>query len=176
MAGRRGRSRGSRSTRGPKNQTWTVVAASNQTFDNTPTVEELIVIGSDWTANASGTERGTLLRMRGWLSVAMPSQTTAQQSVFAAIYIAASDSPVAATPPDDSGFYDLDVLWTGGVFLPGGEATSVEPPRPHSWEIDVKAMRRLTSEQEVRLALIGTGTAVVSYSTIIRALMRRGGN
>ena len=58
--------------RGPKNNVWSVVLIENQVVDTT-TIEGDIVNSGDLQAAASGFQRFTLLRIRGWLSVSRVS-------------------------------------------------------------------------------------------------------
>ena len=156
------------------NQTWTIAVGSDQTADGTPTVEIAILDGADWETNSGGLEHGTLLRIRGWLSVSKVAVSAAATTVFFGIYVTDVDAPVNAFPPDVASFYLEDVLWTWGTRFEAGNASAIEVPVAYNRDVDVKAMRRITSDQTVRLAVITSIDSGITFSTVLRSLVRRG--
>ncbi len=158
-------------SRGPKNNVWTVILFDELTVDDTPAVEGVIVAVTDW-SGATGNEKATLLRIRGYLTVALLGAASTNKPVFMAIYISDKDTGVLS-PTGVAAYTDEDILWTGGVSLPA--VISGEGHTQHI-EIDVKSMRRINSSQEVRITMQGAAAGTVSVSGVLRGLVRKGGN
>ena len=171
--GRRVR-RGFSRSRGPKNQIWTVLVIEDVAVSNTA-VDQIIVASADWSRGGSF-EKATILRTRGWLSVASDPTQTVRSGFFAAVYHVDEDNVAVAA--DAAALYsDEDVLWTGGFMIPAGNAGAVEIPPVFVFDIDVKSMRKTNNGQELRLALVaGTSGLTTRVSGVLRALVRVGGN
>jgi len=168
------RRRTSRATRkGQNNQTWGAVVFE-QTVDDAPAIEVEIMTGADWSVG-SGLERATLLRVRGWLS-AVPSSpvATADGGLYLQVYLTDVDSPLGQ-PPDTALAYVEDSLWTGGTMFGPGHANAVEGLRAYQFSFDVKAMRRVTSDQSLRLIMVTTSARFMVVGGLARALVRRSG-
>ena len=164
-----------RASRGPKNNVWTVVQAEAQVQTNT-TVEAVIVAPTDWSGVAGlGLERATLLRVRGWLSAAPAVEDVSTGGIFFVIYVVDEDAALV-NPLDVSTYVNEDVLWTGGAQFAGQGALAIETRPSVEWEVDIKAMRKLTSGQEVRLAAQVITGLNVRWSGTLRGLVRKGGN
>jgi len=148
-----------------------------QTFDDTPVVEELVSIGADW-AVSTALERATVMTVRGILMVTRATTLTTLRTWWAVMYVTNASAPVltAGTDgPGDPGAYVEDVLWTGGGLQDVGNAGSVEPPVVNMERIHVKAARKITSDQEIRLAFASSGVGSWVYSVQLRCLVRRSG-
>jgi len=170
--------RGRRSRSGPKDQIWVPTLMSNVAFDNTPVIEVTILSGNDW-AETSGLERGTMMTVNGWVSWSRTAVTVGQRTGFGLLYVTDVDAPIlvaGTNGPQDALGYVEDILWTGGVNFATGNATAVEQPTSLTERIHVQAMRRLTSDQEIRFAFGSSGSGNIIVSGAIRTLMRRGGN
>jgi len=174
MAGRRrGSSRAVRRS-GPKDQTWTTVLLDNTVVDDNPTVGADLVIPADWGAGA-GLERATVLRVRGWLTfqppVALPS------TCFMAIETQDQGLGAAAVDPTLPAFYaDEDVVWTRGVSVAvTAAANDLYVP---TLDVDVKAMRKITSGMVLRLSMRTNGPVGAQWTVngVLRTLVRIGGN
>ena len=169
MARRRFRRAGSS---GLKNNVWSVVILADVPVDDTPTVEASIVVPDEWQPALSGFEHATLLRVRGWLTATAPQGVTAIQTLYAMIYVVdVDDTP--NNPSVATSYTEEDVLWTHGWAWGAGGAGSVEKETTPGVVVDVKAMRRIDSSKEVRLALRCNSTVVVSVSGVLRALIRK---
>ena len=168
------RSRGFRASRGPKNNVWTVVILNKFVVQPTPDVS-LVVEGADWTG-AAGHQRATLLRIRGWLSVAPVATATVANAFHAAIYISEADAPITPDPGLATMYNEEDVLWMWGAQFSAGNAGAVERPTAASVIIDVKAMRKITSTQEVRITIASDASGGLTCSHLLRGLIRKGGN
>ena len=165
--------RGRRSfSKGPKNNVWSVVILEDVLVDDTPTIEASIAVPGEWQPAASGFEHATLLRIRGWLTATAVQGLTAVQSLFAVIYVVDSDAP-STNPLSANTYSEEDVLWTYGWSWTDGGAGSVEKVTVPAIHVDVKAMRKIDSSREVRLALRCSSTVVVSVAGVIRALIRK---
>ena len=158
-------------SRGPKNNVWTAILMDELAVDNTPAVDAVIVDKSDW-SGASGNEKATLLRIRGYVNVS--KATGGATHMYMAIYVADKDTGVLSVS-GVAAYVDEDILWTHGVNLPSSTAGTVMPVYV---DIDVKSMRRINSSQEVRLTMQGDigNTTVMIVSGVIRGLVRKGGN
>ena len=170
--GRRGISR-SASRRGPKNQVWTAVLMNEQIFDEAPAIEFNIVEPLDW-STANSFERATLLRIRGWIAFDK-AVSSAHSTVFAMIYKTDADDPVRA-PDVVAEYTDEDVLWSGGFTA---QATGATPDGvgTQGMIIDIKAMRKITVSDEIRVSVVGTAAGIAwSLSGVLRGLVRLGGN
>ena len=173
MSRRRGFSRAA-SSRGPKNNVWTTILAEDVDIGAGGLSGFNIVQDSDWTASA-GSERATILRVRGWLTVHNKTSTgiRGDGAFFLGIFLLDSD---AATPNPSvaSTYVDEDTLWTGGGMFTitdtnaTGHVTDLLP--------DVKAMRKMRKGQELRIAVASPGLTNLRVSFVLRALLRKGGN
>jgi len=165
--------RGTRSS-SLKNQVWTSVLLDT-TVDDTPVVAADIVQRTDWEVTGSA-EKATLMRVRGWLSFAVQGKTDPlTQALFMGIVVINEDAFPAN--PDTVTFYTSeDVLWTYGIQFAGGLSTATETPTSYQVPVDVKSMRRIGNNQDVRLVMLGTTARVILVAGVLRALVRRGGN
>jgi len=170
MARRRGRS----VSRGPKNNIWTVVILDVVSI-TTSVTEANIVEPDDWQPSTSGFERATLLRIRGWLCAASIPTDVNAASLMAMIYVCDADDSVNS-PSAVASYTKEDVLWSYGWSWPGANAASVEKPSSTTVMVDVKAMRKISSAQEVRLSVVGSDATTATVSGVLRALIRKGGN
>jgi len=177
MARRSSRGGGRSVRRGPKNQVWTnIVMDENNVLATTTAVLGIIVGDSDWAVSGSSSERATILRVRGWLSLRQETVVGVGSpgTLFLAIHLTDED----ATVPDFSSpgtYAEEDVLWTGGVLLPSlGDATARS--FNFNWMIDIKAMRKLRTGQTLNLVVTNGSGGTVDFSGVVRALVRRGGN
>jgi len=160
---------------GPKNNIWTSVLTEEEVVGTTP-IENNIVQASDWTPANSGFERGTLLRIRGWLTVTASPVTAPIANFFAVIYLTDESNGVVDFSLLAS-YQTEDVLWTWGGQFAAGNAAAVEGRDIHREAIiDVKSMRKVTVGQQVRLSVVADTGSAVSMSGLIRGLMRKGGN
>ncbi len=164
-----------------RNQVWIVDVLDAVNVDDTPVVEEVLLTGSDWT-QLDGTERGLLVTIRGWLRAYAIGQETIRAALGCLIYVTDTDAPVLAVGsngPWDPSAYLEDILWTGGGLSGGAQATTLEAPRPFTigeTSIHVKAMRRIKTDQQVRIAMVmNTAGNAVSVNGVLRTLVRRSG-
>ena len=176
MARRRTSSRASR--RGPKNQVWTVGAVVGDNVPASTTTQlSAIVAGSDWEASSAAGEKATCLRIRGWLGVRQNTDGGGIGSAGALfLYIARQEETVSLSDGSNASTYaNEDILWTGGISLPGHGDLSA---RSFSTDflIDVKAMRKLRNTQVIRLVVTNASLGAVTFNGVIRALVRMGGN
>ena len=165
------------SRRGPKNQIWVSTVFEAQSFDDTPVVETSVLSGSQWQSEV-GLTRATVISIRGWLSLSYDSTQTVANRAFMLFYLTDIDAPImlaGTNGPADALGYIEDVMWTGGWQVPIGKAGSVEQSTGKEFSLDIKTMRKVTSDQQIRLALAaGTGGSTFIMSGIVRLLVRRG--
>ncbi len=161
-------------SRGPKNNIWTVVQIEDLVISLTP-FEANIVQPSEIQGAATSFQRFTLLRIRGWLSAAPNVVNVAAGSFVWAIYVTDEDAVVRG-PLDTILYTDDDVLATGGVQFGISGAGAVERNVGKTWDIDVKAMRKIDSGKEVRLTVESSVGNLTMISGVIRGLVRKGGN
>jgi len=171
-----GRRKGGRfhASKGVKNNVWAVAAAFDTTLSAGTTTFIPCVIADDW---STGSERATLLTMRGWFSVCGQNQIAAAQlEGSVAWYIALMDEDITAFPSPflPSTYVDEIIMTTGGhtfehVAIGGRRNTK-------DWDINLKTMRTLHSGTDVILVLRNETADDVTFSGVFRSLLRRGGN
>jgi len=131
-----------------------------------------LVVPSDW--EGQGFDRCTLMGIRGWLGAAQAAAATAADAcgLYLAIYVTDQQSGAMA-PGIATDYTTYDVLWTAGSAASPTGATA--QPAQYGQQVEVKARRRLTSAQEVRMvAGLTTDTATPRYKIngVIRALLK----
>ena len=161
-------------SRGPKNNVWSVVLLDEVVVD-TGVVEADIVNAGDLQAAATGFQRFTLLRVRGWLSISKDAANLGGTSVFMIVYTTDNDagtvSPIVAAT-----YTDEDVLWSAGADFPAAGTANISLMAPTQIELDVKAMRKIDTSRNVRFSIIGSSAGAVTVSGVLRGLVRKGGN
>jgi len=162
-------------SRGPKNNIWSVVQIEDTSISTTP-VLAVIAKSSEWQGSGTSFQHATLLRIRGWLSLAKNISQLASGSCQMAIYVV--DEDAANISALSTALYtDEDVIWTGGVQFPDTGVGNVEGAGgPTQFDVDVKSMRKIRTGSEVRLTLTSSETGLCQASGVIRALIRKGGN
>jgi len=172
MAGRTRVVRGK--ARGPKDQVWTALLLNGVAVDDNPAISRDIVTAADW-AVGGGFERGTILRVRGWLicqpPIAVPS------TLFMTVGLQDKDLVVGFAQPVVAATYiDEDIMWSAG------QSVAVTAAANDLWVppliVDIKTMRKITAADDLRLTMQTTGPAAANWSVsgVLRALVRRGGN
>jgi len=166
-------SRGAAS-RGPKNNVWTTVLADAFGIATGATQQFNVVQDNDWTT-VGGQERATVLRIRGWLALhnKITTGVLPEGSWFAYLTVQDEDAPAAVADVALT-YAEEDILWTdGGVFT----VTDTNATGHVSYRrIDVKAMRKIRTGQELRLVVTNSVANTIDFSAVVRALLRRGGN
>jgi len=177
VARRRGRVR--TSVRSNKNQIWVSTIFEAVSFDDSPVIDTNILTGSQWQSEV-GLTRATVMSIRGWLSLSYDSTQAVANRAYMLFYLTDTDTPIllaGTNGPADALGYIEDVMWTGGWQVPIGKAGSIEQSTGKEFELQIKTMRRVTSDQVIRLALAaGTGGSNFLLSGVVRVLVRRGGN
>ena len=131
-----------------------------------------IIADADWTTIA-GQERATILRVRGWFGVALEpvGVLTSSGPVFG--YIGVYDADENSLDAGLAGTYrDEDIMTTFGHVFP---YSNISQPSPDAWnqEVDVKAMRKIRTGQELRFVLTNGTTIDAQVSLVLRALIRK---
>ena len=147
-----------------------IIAAGAQT-------EVVLVQGSDWADASTGLERATVMGIRGWISVApIPLTASASSTFWMAIALLHEDSTLPLL--NTATAYIEDILWTGGISHRNEGNATVEGDRVHPgfvWEMNVKARRRITDQQQIGLFYLSTSTSTQQFvvSCVMRSLVRR---
>ena len=163
-----------RGSRGTKNNIWTVVQIE-QSLVNIAAIQATIAQASEWQGAGTAFMHVTLLRIRGWLSVA-PLLGSAGSSVFAwAIYVVDEDA-ANVSPLNTSLYTSEDVLASGGLVVSDTGVGDVERVVGKEWVIDVKSMRKMRTGSEVRLSIATDVNGAYNAFGVLRALIRKGGN
>jgi len=157
--------------RGPKNNVWTVLVFDDQVI-STSVIEGVIVATNDWQPSSSGFEHATLLRIRGWLSLSRNEANDGVGTMYMLIYVTDANAGVV-NPSLATTYVNEDVIWTAGVTFSSQQAASLEANPIVQVDVDVKAMRKINSAQQVRIALVSTSTGLVVVGGILRALIRK---
>jgi len=167
------RGRGRRMARKPGDLVWTVVENDNFSIATGVTIGGSdIVADTDWTV-ISGQERATIMRVRGWFSftVGPAAVLTSAGSVF--VYIGLFDADESAPSASDADSYvDEDILATYGHNFP---YSNISQTSPDSWSevVDIKAMRRIRTGQDLRFVITNEHSLSVEVSFVIRALLKK---
>ncbi len=160
-----------------KDQVWASVHANEfqvatgiqATFD--------IVTAFDWAGQ--GGERGTLMTIRGWLSICAQNDTGVKSEGQVSWYIGVVNQGVTApnipSPNASTTYTATSILDTGGHIFESIAGGVGGDRLTRDWDINVKTMRRLRSQDDVLLVIDnGTGDDIRVGATL-RALMRRAG-
>ncbi len=152
---------------------WTTLINSDVTIlaGATKTGSDIVTDG-DWT-NVAGQERATILRVRGWFSVApIPvGVLTDSGPVFGYIGIFDRDE-LSASASLANTYAEEDIMTTFGHVFP---YSNISQPSPDTWNevVDVKAMRKIRAGQECRFVLTNQMSIDVDVSLVLRALVKR---
>jgi len=152
---------------------WVSVGVQASLLETTLDIAQL-VISADW-ATTAGFDRATILGIRGWLSVAQTAAGTGSEApgIWLAIYKCGEDSPANSMDPHNAQDYvDFDVLWSGGQ---GGGTSSTGANAFRSYEINVKARRKINSGEQLRMAAtVPTDTATPRFNVtgMLRTLLQ----
>jgi len=160
---------------------WVVNILDAVNVDDTPVIETALFSGTDW-SRTQGTERGLYVTTRGWLKAAAIGQETIRASLGCIMYLTDQDTAalvVGTNGPFDAAGYLEDIVWTGGGISGGAQATTLEAPRPFDigeTNLHVKAQRRITQDQQIRLAMVmNVAGNAVAVSGVLRTLIRMSG-
>jgi len=161
-----------RSTRGKRDLVWVTTLIDASILESTPADVALIVAPDDWSTN-SGFDRATVLGIRGWLSTtqSVVSTDVTTTSLFLSVY--KCDGSVASGVMDPgvaANYVDFDVIWTSGRCSLLTAQAAV-----HSEQVELKAKRRVTSADNIRMSAILTSDAAaprMNISGCFRALIQ----
>ena len=180
MARGKGHTRRS-SSRGPKNNVWTAIILNEVLLAAGANSVSSIVTSADWSNEPFG-ERATVLTIRGWLSVTAQADTLTKSEGQIFWYIGKVDGalPIVDIPVADSvvTYTQTNILDTGGFVASSvlGGVGGLAAQRSHSWEVNVKTMRKIRSGEDINLMVTnGTGDDI-RVGGVLRALLRKGGN
>ncbi len=150
---------------------WIRVLFDEIVVDDSPIVGNNLIQGSDWAVGTMA-ERATMTRLFGRLDVSPGIEDTGSV-LFWAVY--RSDQDAGFVDPSTTAILDEDLLALGAIAWPGRAATAVEAQLTKRMDFDVKAMRRLTSDEVVKHVMIGSqagrGWSVSGFTS---ALLSRG--
>ncbi len=167
-----GRSRHGHS-RGPtikRQVAWVRTLFKGVSFDDDPVVETDLVAGVDWTIGSLN-EKATLRRIRAKLGIRPPTVDFASV-VFMAIY--RTDVDNIPVDPDLAAILAEDLLFMESMVWPGAVATHVEAPAPQYFDVDVKAMRRIGTDEVIRMGIISSTAGTFSIDGYTSLLISRG--
>ena len=152
------------------NNVWTAVVMAQVLMDTT-SQQAVIVTPDEWQAASTGFKHATLLRIRGWISIAKVQAVDTAQGIFLAIYV--DDQTSGSASPGVAATYNTeDILWSGGVSFAGSDAASLESLTSFNLDVDVKAMRRIDSGESVRFVFTSTVNSAAVISGVLRGLVR----
>jgi len=148
---------------------WVAGVMNNNLTANVPNSID-IVQGSDWADASTGLERATLLSIRGWVNPHVDFISGSHLEIFMLI----RKSSVGATQQTLSAVeaYVDDILWTGGFAIQSDTSGTGSQQRNRMYEINVKAKRKITSDDIIRFSVLSPSIAggVVG---VFRALLVR---
>ena len=131
-----------------------------------------IVADADWTG-VGGQERATILRVRGWFSVTIEPAAVLEGAGTAFAYIGVYDEDELSVDASVAGTYkDEDIMATYGHQFP---YSNIGQPSPDTWdqEVDIKAMRKIRSGQDLRFVMTNKTPLILEVSLVLRALVKR---
>ena len=171
---RRRRNFSGRASAGVKNQVWSSALLDESVLATLGQLEVNLVQASDWTS--TGGERGTVLTIRGWLSVSADNDETAKAEGSVFWYIGVVSGPPGGAPPPGLplSYVDPNILTTGGHLF-GSVALNVHR-NSMTWDINVKTKRTIRAAQDIRLVLFNASPDTLNISLVTRSLVRKGGN
>ena len=165
-----------RASRGVKNQVWASAAIDEAVLATGGQLETNIVQEDDW--SGTGGERGTVMTIRGWMSISADNDAQAKAEGTVMWYIGVVSANVAAGSapgPASPGTYVEPTILTTGGFLFGNIAAGIHRDS-RLWEINVKTKRTVTTAQQIRFVLFNGLVDTINVSAVFRALVRKGGN
>jgi len=165
---------GKRSARSSKRSGQFAWAAARDggTLVTTTQDTDLLSIGTDWAVISS--QRATLMSIRGWIGFTAVSLTPV---CTISCFIIKVDSNIALTdasvnPSTIQNYVDEDVLWTGQWRSSGQITGAVEAPGHVLFEINVKAMRKLRADDDIRLVTVSNVSNCVHKTALLRTLIK----
>ncbi len=149
------------SARRGKDLIWTAVITDDEPISDATEILD-IVQPADW-STVAGRASATLLTIRGMVSLRRTNAV--QGSIF--MYIAVFDKDeTSPSPLVPATYVEEDILWTYCWQYKSGNIEGVQIP------VHVKAKRRISSGQDVRLVFVESGTTnTADLSCILRALV-----
>lgn len=178
-----------RARRGKRELIWTSVVFEGVSAAVAPGTNSALVLPSDWIRNTGGSsfQKGCVLeRIRGYINVYRTGLTvsdaggTGTENVYASIWKSEEEEDFAGNDWSLSSPYnDEDILWTDGAALVGSTNISAGTPvfqlQQPQWmklEVDVKARRKLTSDDQIVFTVqSGSVSPAGTYSGVLRALL-----
>jgi len=164
-----------RSVRRHKDLVWITTIIDASVLEVTPTDIGQIVLSGDWSGGNVGFDRCTLMGIRGWLSATQSAVATAGETtgMYGALYVTDGQVPANAMDASVATEYAIfDTIWTFGC---GMTSVSNVSTSQNNWSLDVKAKRKLTTAQDVRLAVVvggaDTGSPRMGFNGCVRALL-----
>ena len=162
-----GAHRGERSTR---QVAWIRRQFVNTVVTNTVIAEDFVA-PSDWKRGTLN-ESSTVTRIRGQIHVVPAIAADTRQVLFAAMY--RTDIDTAAIDPDASGILQEDLVWMDALSWGDKDATSLERGIELMWDINVRAMRKLHTDQVMRFVLKTTGGGTLTFAGFLSTLLKYG--
>ena len=151
------------------NRLWTVVTSVAQSIAANSDLDFDILDDTDW-RQGSAANRGTVQRVRGWVSVMnkIATGSFAKATYHALLLLTDDDAPtVDASAPTT--YTDEDVLWTGGGQLPFQDSGDAHVCHI---EVDSKSQRRVRSGQVVTFNIHNTSATAAEIALVLRCLVR----
>ncbi len=149
---------------------WTRRLFNAVAVTDTPVIVDDIVTPGNWVLGNMN-ERALIKRLRGALIVSAPPTADARLSFWIAIYV--TDIDTTSVPPDTTAILSEDLLYMDmGVFSEQA-ALAVESRDTIRFDIDVKSMRKIQSDQVIRLVMVGSTAASLTVSGFMSSLLSR---
>jgi len=137
---------------------------ADQIIASATTLSQSLLVDADWDDLLSF-ERVTLLRIRGWLSLAQTAS-----SATTGFFWAIQKVPITLTPPNPllaASYTDNDTLLTGGAQAGTSTTTTTQLS---TIPIDVKTKRVLTPQDSILFTIRASGTGSGRVSGFLRCL------
>lgn len=153
-------------TRGKKDYCWSAVLVQTTNVVAGAQATPILLQASDWAP--AGTDRGTLLRIRGSIAFSQITTTANPTVVRWAVW----KQNAGETLPDLTvvgNYVDEDYL--GGGVVPGLSGAIPNPPMAPI-EIDIKARRKIDQNTQINLVVRPTGNDI-NYSLLVRCLVNK---
>ena len=155
-----------RRTSGKKNYTWTSIRIGSNL--STTIVNFQLINDADW-VGAAGQPSGTIVAIRGWFDLV--GDGVVESNTF--LYVGTVDEDVTSFASSNAAatYVNEDIMWTGGC---GKGVAAIEGQPLKSFEIDIKAKRKIKAGTNLILSAECTVDNDVRIIGIIRCLILKG--
>ena len=158
---------------------WCTTRIDQLILDDALLSSTTILSPAEWEASTTGFDRGTVLRIVGWLNAVQGAVGTfASQTMLAMYIIKNSSAATSAFSPLNAASYDSsDVLWSWGELVQSGTLQADKGRLTYTLPIDIKSKRKISSADVLQLVTAmdvdAAGAPTYALSGMLRVLVDR---